>query len=63
MLVAKTLIKCCNLLKKVLNTKINEIIHLDVVLLLVIISLDLELICSFCDFLSKEWSTATQIEE
>ena len=63
MLKAKTLIKRCILLKKVLNTKISEFIHLDVALFLAIISFDLKLVCNFCEFLSKEWSATTQIQE
>ena len=60
---AKTLIGCCILLEKALNTKISGIIHLDDALHLVVISLDLKLVCKFCKFLVKEWFVAIQIEE
>ena len=42
------------MLKKALNTKIDGVVHLDVVLLVVVISLDLELVYKVREFLSNE---------
>ena len=54
MLKAKTLIGYFILLKKALNTKISGIIYINIALVFVLISLDLKLVCKFCEFLSGE---------
>ena len=46
-----------------MNTKINGVIHCNIVHLLAIISLDFKLVCKFCECLSKECSAAIQKEE
>ena len=54
MLKANTLIKRNILMKKALNTKIDGIIYLVVLLSLAVVSLDLKLVFKVCEFLSEE---------